>query len=347
MADLNRQWLLASRPVGPVKESDFSWQEGPVPEPREGQLLVRTLYLSFDPAMRGWMNERATYVPPVRLGAPMRAGAVAQVIESRHPDYRRGELVQGTFGWQDYATVAPGSGGFGLMKLEPGVPPSWYLGVLGITGLTAYFGMLEVANPAAGETVLVSGAAGATGSVAGQLGRLRGARVVGIAGGPRKCDWLTGTAGFDAAIDYRGEDVAARIDALCPEGVDVYFDNVGGELLESVLERLRLRARVALCGAISTYNAVEAPPGPRNLINLVLRRARLEGFLVLDYAEQFSTAIQALRKWVEAGALVHEEDIREGLENAPKTLLRLFAGENLGKQLLRVADAPLPIQGVG
>ena len=338
MAEINRQWLLASRPVGGVKESDFSWRETPVPQPEEGQILVRTLYLSFDPAMRAWMNERATYVPPVRLGEPMRAGAVGQVVESRHPDYARGEFVQGTFCWQDYAAVTPGPGVFQLMKLEPGVPPSWYLGLLGITGLTAYFGMLEVGCPAAGETILVSGAAGATGSVAGQLARLRGARVVGIAGGSRKCAWLTGPARFDAAIDYHSEDVAARIDALCPEGVDVYFDNVGGELLERVLERIRLRARIALCGAISGYNAVEAPPGPRNLINLVLKRARMEGFLVLDYAEQFPTAIQALRKWAEAGEVVHEEDIQEGLENAPKTLLRLFSGENLGKQLLRVAE---------
>jgi hypothetical protein len=337
MPETNRQWLLAARPHGMVKASDFRWHEAPIPEPGDGEVLVRVLYLSFDPAMRGWMEDRASYIPPVALGEPMRAGAVGRVVASRHPGFAAGELVQGLFGWQDYALASGAMLGPGS-KLPPGTPPTWVLGVLGITGLTAYFGMLDLGRPKAGETVVVSGAAGATGSVAGQVAKIQGARVVGIAGGPEKCAWLVKEAHFDAAIDYKREDVGARLSALCPKGIDVYFDNVGGAILDAALARLALRARVVLCGGISAYNEAEPPPGPRNLMNLVIQRARMEGFIVLDYAPRFGEGMKALRGWVEEERLVHQEDVQHGLEHAPDTFLRLFRGANRGKQILHVAD---------
>jgi NADPH-dependent curcumin reductase CurA len=340
MPEVNRQWLLARRPVGEVQPSDFEWVESPLASLGDGEVRVRTLWLSFDPAMRGWMDDRPSYIPPVGLGEPMRAGAVGQVVESRHPAWAPGELVQGLFGWQDYATAR----GDGLARVPAGVPPSQVLGVLGITGLTAYFGLLDVGKPKAGDTVVVSGAAGATGSVAGQIARLQGCRVIGIAGGAEKCRWLVEQARFDAAIDYKNERVGARLDALCPKGVDVFFDNVGGEILDVVLARIAVRARIVLCGAISRYNEKELPPGPRNYVQLVIQRGRMEGFIVIDYAARFAEAAAKLRQWVEAGEIVHEEDVQHGLESAPRTLLRLFRGENRGKQLLQVAEPPLPIR---
>jgi NADPH-dependent curcumin reductase CurA len=333
VANLNRQWLLAARPKGMVKESDFRFHEAPLPKPGDGDVLVRVRYVSFDPAMRGWMEDRQSYIPPVGIGDVMRAGAVGEVVESRHPDFEPGEWVQGLFGWQDYAVLPGALLGRGA-KLAEGTPPTWPLGVLGITGLTAYFGMLDLGQPKAGETVVVSGAAGATGSVAGQIAKIQGARVVGIAGGVEKCGWLVKQAHYDAAIDYKGEDVATRLAALCPKGVDVYFDNVGGEILDAVLGRLAQRARVVLCGGISGYNEEAPPPGPRNLMNLVIQRARMEGFIVIDYLPRFGEGVAALAKWVQEGRIVHQEDVQKGLENAPRTFLRLFRGQNRGKQLL-------------
>jgi NADPH-dependent curcumin reductase CurA len=329
----NRQWLLAARPQGMVKESDFRWNEAPIPEPADGEVLVRVRYVSFDPAMRGWMEDRPSYLPPVAIGEPMRAGAIGEVVTSRAPGFAPGELVQGTFGWQDYALARP-AGPIPLTKIPAGVPPTWPLGVLGITGLTAYFGMLDLGKPQAGETVVVSGAAGATGSIAGQLAKIAGARVIGIAGGAEKCAWLTKEAHFDAAIDYKGESVPARLGELCPKGIDVYFDNVGGEILDAVLARIALRARVVLCGGISSYNAASPPPGPRNYMNLVIQRGRMEGFIVLDYLPRFGEGVAALAKELQAGRIAHQEDVQHGLENAPRTFLRLFRGENRGKQIL-------------
>jgi len=332
----NRQWVLAARPVGQVTEQCFAWRESPPPVPSAGEALVRTLYLSLDPAMRGWLEDRPSYLPPVQIGEVMRGGGVARVVESHTPELAPGDLVRGTFGWQDYAIARPGRP-FGSQKLPEGVDPELALGVLGLTGLTAYFGMLDIGRPQTGETVVVSGAAGATGSIAAQIARIAGARVVGIAGGKAKCDWLLERARLAAAIDYKREAVDARLRELCPRGVDVYFDNVGGPLLETVLGQLAERARIALCGGISGYNAAEPPPGPRNLLNLVVRRARMEGFLVMDHAARFGDAAKQLGEWLAAGELAHEVDVQEGLENAPRTLLRLFEGRNTGKQLLRVA----------
>ena len=249
MNAVNRQWLLASRPVGMINESNFEYREAEVPSPGPGEMLVRNLYLSFDPAQRGWTLDRASYVPPVQIGEPMRAGAIGQVIESNHPDFSTGAIVQGTFGWQDYAVV--GSGGpISPMPVPPGVPLTLPLGALGITGLTAYFGLLDLGEPKEGETVVISGAAGATGSVAGQIAKLQGCRVIGIAGGPKKCAWLTEQAGFDAAIDYKSENLDTRLRELCPSGVDVFFDNVGGSTLETVLGLIAQNARIVLCGGI-------------------------------------------------------------------------------------------------
>jgi hypothetical protein len=338
--EVNRQWVLRQRPVGMVRESDFEWRESAVPEPRDGEVLVRNLYLSFDPAMRGWLEDRPSYIPPVAIGEVMRAGAIAQIVTSRHAGFEPGEILQGTFGWQDYAVTRPGSPLTGA-KVPANVPLTWPLGVLGITGLTAYFGLLDVGQPKAGETVVVSGAAGATGSVAGQIAKLKGCRVVGIAGGPDKCRWLTETAHFDAAIDYKSERVAARLRELCPDRIDVYFDNVGGEILDAVLAHINQKARVVLCGGISSYNEKEPPPGPRNYMALVIQRARMEGFIVLDYLARFGPAMAELAGWVAEGRIAHAEDVQVGLENAPRTLLRLFEGRNLGKQLLQVAEPPL------
>jgi NADPH-dependent curcumin reductase CurA len=330
----NRQWLLAVRPVGMVGPANFEFREVPAPVPGPGEILVKNLFISFDPAMRGWMEDRPSYIPPVGLGEVMRAGAVAQVIESNDASFPIGSFVSGLFGWQEYAVSGRGR----ATPIAPGTPLTWPLGVLGITGLTAYFGMQDLGQPKPGETVVVSAAAGATGSIAAQIARIRGARAIGIAGGAEKCAWLRDAARLDAAIDYKSEDVGSRLSALCPNGIDVYFDNVGGEILEAALARIALRARIVLCGGISGYNEKEPAPGPRNLMNLVRQRGRMEGLIVLDYAPRFAEGAAQLAAWVRSGEIAHREDIQEGIENAPRTFVRLFSGENSGKQLLRVGE---------
>ena len=334
----NRQWLLAKRPQGMVGPDNFEYKEGPIPEPGDGEVLVRNLFLSFDPTQRGWMEDRESYMPPVGIGEPMRAGSIGQVTETRHPDFQQGDLVQTTGGWQDFIVTSPNLGPMGLSKIPDGIPPDMMLSVLGVTGLTAYWGLLDLGNPQAGETVLVSGAAGATGSIAGQIARIKGCRVIGIAGGPEKCQWLLDEAGFDDVIDYKNQDVSRRIAETCPSKVDVFFDNVGGDILEAALDHINMRARVVLCGGISNYNATEPVPGPANLMNLVIMRARMEGFIVLDYMDRAMQAIETLTAWVQSGDLKYQVDLQEGFENIPATLTRLFTGENLGKQLLKIAD---------
>jgi hypothetical protein len=334
----NRQWLLAARPFGIVKESDFDFRESPVPEVAEGTALVRNLYLAFDPAMRGWMEDRESYMPPVQIGEPMRGAGVGQVIESRCEGFEPGDFVQGMACWQEYSLASPSAG---WNKVPDGMPLTLPLHLFGITGLTAYFGLTDIGQPKSGETVVVSGAAGATGSVAGQVARILGCRVIGIAGGAEKCAWVTGEARFDACIDYKSEDVGKRLGELCPDGIDVYFDNVGGETLEAVLDHIAQNARVVLCGGISGYNDEEPKPGPHNLMNLIVQRGRMQGFIVLDYFSRFGEAIAELAGWLGEGQLVAREDVQEGIENAPSTFLRLFAGQNTGKQLLKLADPPI------
>ncbi len=338
MAELkNRQWLLAARPRGIIKEADFRWNETTVPPLKDDQVLVRNLALSFDPTQRGWMS-MDTYMPAIPIGEVMKAGTIGQVVESKRPGYAKGDLVRGLFGWEDYS-VSDGGGLLGLEKLPPGTDPMLALSLLGTTGLTAYFGTLAVGQAKSGDTFVVSGAAGATGSVAGMVAKIKGCRVIGIAGGREKCDWLTGQAGFDAAIDYKNEKVGDALSGHCPKGIDVYFDNVGGEILDSVLARLASGARVVLCGAISRYNEEGGfGPGPRNYFNLVLRGARMEGFLVFHFARQYPEAIADLSKWYAEGKIKNKLDLAHGLENCPKTIIRLFTGANFGKQLLKLGD---------
>jgi NADPH-dependent curcumin reductase CurA len=331
----NRKWVLASRPEGMVAPSNFELREEPAPEAGDGEFLVRNLYLSLDPAMRGWISDMRGYMPPVQIGEVMRGQTTGKVVESMHPDYGPGDLVLGTFGWQDYAV---GDGAGPTTKLPPGVSPTLPLGVLGMTGLTAYFGLKEIAKPREGDTVVVSAAAGATGSVAGQLAKIQGCRTIGIAGGQEKCAVAREEFGFDDVIDYKSEDVRARLRELCPDGLDIYWDNVGGEILEAALANLARGARVVICGAISAYNAAERPPGPRNYLNLIVHRARMEGFLVFDYLPRIDEAMADLVPLVAEGKIRHREDIREGLEAAPAALVDLYTGGNRGKLLVKIAD---------
>ena len=333
----NRQWVLAERPDGMVGEHNFKWQEVEVKSPKEGEMLLKNLYLSFDPAQRGWMEDRKSYVPPVQINEVMRAGSVAQVIESKHPDFKEGEIVQGTFGWQDYA-VSDGSGMMSVTKVPEDMPITAPLSVFGVTGLTAYFGLLDIGLPKEGDTVVVSGAAGATGSIAGQIAKIKGCKVIGTAGGPEKCRWLTEEANFDGAIDYKSANLSNSLRELCPEGINVVFDNVGGEFLNVTLTQLALNARIVLCGAISRYNEKILPPGPSNYMALIFMRAKMEGFIVLDYAPKFPKAIEEISGWVREGKIIYKEDIQEGLENAPSTLVRLYTGQNVGKQLLKISE---------
>jgi NADPH-dependent curcumin reductase len=311
--------------------------EEALPQPgADGEILVRNLVLSLDPTQRGWIA-RDTYMPAVKIGDVMRSGAAGRVVASRSPSHAVGDLVMGMFGWQDYAVVKA-DGPVPVTKLPPGIPIELAMSTLGLTGLTAYFGLLDVGKPRAGETVVVSGAAGATGSVAAQIARIQGCRTVGIAGGNDKCEWLLKEARIDAAIDYKNEDVGARLRELCPKGIDVYFDNVGGDILDVALANLAMRGRVVLCGAIATYNDTELRPGPKNYLNLVVKRGRMEGFLVLDYMARAMEAVMPLLGWVQSGELKDRVDVMQGLENAPEALKRLFTGENVGKQLLRIAE---------
>ncbi|MGD8417587.1 MAG: NADP-dependent oxidoreductase [Pseudomonadales bacterium] len=342
---MNGQWRLRSRPVGMVREDDFERVDEPVPDLGDNEFLIRNLYLAFEPAMRGWLNDVKSYVAPVQIGEVMRASTVGQVVESRNPEFPEGELVTGMFGWQEYAISDGKPGLMGRIGRVPeGVEPTLMLGALGGTGLTAYFGMLDVGKPGEGDVVVVSGAAGATGSVAGQVARIAGAgKVVGIAGGQRKCRWLVDELGFDAAIDYKSEDVHARLREECPNGIDVFFDNVGGEILDAALLNMALHGRIVLCGGISSYNAEALPPGPSNYMQLVIRRCTMQGFILIDYFDRAPQALEDLARWIAEGRLKHAEDIQEGFENTPRTFLRLFNGENLGKQLLKIADPPIAL----
>ena len=339
--EFNRRWVLNSRPVGPLEPDTFRWEEIPVPPIADGEVLIRNLWLSFDPAQRGWINDTPSYIPPVQLGEAMRAGAIGQVVESRNDAFRPGDMVSGTFGWQDYF-VSTGQGFMPLQKLAPGVSPTMALSVLGGTGMTAYFGMAEIGRPAAGDVVVVSGAAGATGSIAGQIAKILGAaKVIGIAGGAEKCRWLVDTAGFDAVIDYKSEDVAARLDEEAPAGINVYFDNVGGAILDDCLARIAFGARVVLCGGISSGYGLTRAQGPANYFQLTIKSARMEGFIVLNYLDRFAEAAAHMRTWLEDGRLVWRVDVAEGLETAPQVLQGLFSGANFGKQLLKIAEPPI------
>ncbi|HYL05121.1 MAG TPA: NADP-dependent oxidoreductase [Thermoanaerobaculia bacterium] len=334
MTLVNHCFRLASRPAGMPRRSDWTYGAEPVREPGEGEVLVQVLYVSLDPAMRGWMNEGKSYVPPVEIGAVMRAYGAGRVVSSRDPKLAPGDLVTGTFGVQEHATAA----GKGLTKVDPALAPlPVYLSVLGPTGMTAYFGLLDTGQAKAGNTVVVSAAAGAVGMVVGQIAKLLGCRAVGIAGGPEKCRFIVQELGFDGAIDYRAEDVKEALRRHCPQGIDVYFDNVGGDILDAALTRLARGARVVVCGAISQYNRTEPVKGPSNYLALLVQRASMKGMVVLDYADRYAEAARTMAGWMAAGKLKSREEIVTGLESFPDALLKLFRGENVGKLLLEVA----------
>jgi len=335
----NRQWVLASRPVGMVQESNFELRETPVPEPGPGQMLVRVIYCSLDPAMRGWITDRRSYVPPVQIGEVMRAGGLGEVVASSHPGFAPGDIVSGTTGWQEYC-VSDGAGMMPFRKLDRKADLRAAMGVFSGAGMSAYFGLLDLGQPKPGETVVVSGAAGAVGSVAGQIARIKGCRTVGIAGSDEKCRWLVDELGFDAAINYKTEDVPARLHETCPNGIDVFFDNVGGPILNAILTQINLKARIVLCGGISAYNAVEPPPGPSNYMQLVVMRARMEGFIIIDYVPRFPEAAAEMGRWMAEGKLKSRDTVVQGIENAPRALQMLFEGGNTGKLLLQVSPEP-------
>jgi len=333
--EINHQIRLAARPVGLPKRSDWQFTETPLPEPRDGEVLARVLYLSLDPAMRGWMNEGKSYIAPVGIGEVMRAGAVGKVIASRHPGFAAGEHVSGLFGVQEYAALDAAR----LFKIDPRLAPlPMFLNTLGMPGMTAYFGLLDVGAPHEGDTVVVSSAAGAVGATVGQIAKIKGCRAVGIAGGAAKCRYLVDELGFDAAIDYKVEDVRKSLRGHCPNGVNVYFDNVGGDMLDIVLTQLARHARIVVCGAISQYNNTVPIKGPSNYLSLLVNRARMEGMVVFDYASRYPHAMSDIAAWIAAGKLKSREDIVEGLENFPEALLKLFSGENFGKLVLKVAN---------
>lgn len=330
---VNHQWRLAARPEGLIKESDFTWAEEAVPELQDGQFLVRNLYLSLDPTMRMWAT-RDTYLPAVPIGDVMRGGTIGVVEESRNANFKVGDHVSGLLGWQEYA-VTDGKGINALPNL-PGVPLTAHFGLFGHIGLTAYFGLLDIGQPKAGETLVVSAAAGAVGSLVGQIGKIKGCRVVGIAGADDKCKWIVDELGFDAAINYKTENVPEALKKHCPNGIDIDFENVGGEIMDAVLAQINLRARVVLCGLISGYNATTPVPGPYNFANILIQRARVEGFIVLDYAPRAMECMMEMGKWLMEGKIKYRIDEVDGLKGAPMALNRLFEGANIGKLVVKI-----------
>jgi len=333
-SSVNRQFLLARRPKGPLQESDFDYREGPVPEPGPGEALTRTLYVSIDPANRAWMSPVKTYVDPVEVGGVMDGFTLARVVRSNDPTLSPGDLVEGMNGWQDYRAVPARA----LHKVQPRQPLSLILSGLGVTAKTAYFGLLDIGAPAAGETVVVSAAAGAVGSVAGQIAKIHGCRVVGLAGSDDKCRWITADLGFDAAINYKTQNVPRSLAEACPRGIDVYFDNVGGAILEAALFLMNERGRIVCCGAVSQYDTGAPGAGPRGIPGLlVVRRLRMEGFVVMDHYARRDEAEETLARWIDDGRLRVQEDILEGLEQAPRALIGLLHGDNIGKRMVRVS----------
>lgn len=334
MAQSTRVWRLGAHPRGrPIQDGDLVLDTIELPAPEPGQMLLRTRYLGFDPAQKGWMENVADYVAPMAIGDIMRGSGITEVVASNGGKFQPGEMLAGSTGWSEYLL----HDGAGLEPCEPSLPPTAMLSVLGTTGMTAWCGFFKLGKPIAGDTVLVSGAAGATGSVVGQLAKLAGCRAIGIAGGAEKCAWLVEEAGYDAAIDYRAGDLRARLKELAPGGVDVIFDNVGGTILNDMLGHIATGARVVICGGISRYETGMLPAGPQNYFNLVFRRGTMAGFIVIDWANEFPAIRKRMAALVNGGKLTYREDVQDGFENAPDTLKRLFSGANRGKQLLRVA----------
>jgi hypothetical protein len=334
---VNRQWRLKSRPTGLIKPDNFEFVSEAILEPVEAQLLIRNVYLSLDPAMRGWMVDRPSYVPPVQIGEVMRGLAVGIVEKSNHPKFSAGDRVQGMFGWQDYLL----SNGEAVTKLPVNqLPFSAYLGLFGLVGLTSYAGLLEVGQPKAGETLLVSGAAGSVGSLVGQIGKIKGLRVVGIAGSDQKCNWLREQLAFDAALNYKEANFKKELRAACPNGVDIYFENVGGEILETALYLMNTFGRVVACGMISLYNAIQSVPGPANFALVISKRLKIQGFIATDYSSKVKEMVTNFTEWYSSGQLKYRVDIVRGLEEAPVAINKLFDGSNQGKLMVQVSDPP-------
>lgn len=330
----NHTVRLIARPLAEPLRSDFAFADEPLAPLTDGQMLVQVRYLSLDPAMRGWMREGKSYIEPVGLGDVMRAGGIGEVVQSRHPRFAVGDVVTGMTNVQTWCVTD----GRGFVKVDPSLLPlTTYLNVLGMPGMTAYFGLLDIGQPKEGECVVVSGAAGAVGATVGQVAKLKGCRVVGIAGGKEKCEYVVNTLGFDACIDYKVAEVKAGLKEHCPKGVDIYFDNVGGDILDAVLARIRMKARIVICGAISQYNRTAQPVGPANYLSLLVNRARMEGMVVFDYAPRYKEAVTELGGWLREGRLISKEHVVEGIDTFPETLMMLFKGENLGKLVLKVA----------
>lgn len=331
----NKQWLLAKRPFGAPTTDTWEFAETEVPELKDGELLVKVLYVSLDPAMRGWLNDAKSYIEPVQIGAVMRAGTVGKVVASKNPKFAEGDYVCGYEGVQEYGVTD----GKMLHKVDPKLAPlSYYLGVLGMPGMTGYFGLLNTGEPKAGETVVVSGAAGAVGGLVGQIARIKGCRVVGIAGGAEKCQFLIDELGFDAAIDYKSQNVKKALREACPKGVDVFFDNVGGDILDDVLTQINMKARIVICGAISQYNNTTPVKGPSNYLSLLVNRAKMEGIVVFDNVAEYPKAMKDIAGWIHSGEMKVKDHVVEGIETFPDTLMMLFKGENFGKLVLKVGD---------
>lgn len=332
---MNKQWKLKSRPVGEPTLENWEFSEAAIPNISEGQMLVKVHYVSLDPAMRGWLNDAKSYIEPVQIGDVMRAGTVGEVVKTKHPDFAIGDFVVGHGGVQQYAV----SDGKGVHKVDPQLAPlSTYLGVLGMPGMTGYFGLLKSGEPKSGETVVVSGAAGAVGGLVGQIAKIKGCRVVGIAGGEEKCKFLIDDLGFDAAIDYKHENVKKALKQACPKGVDVFFDNVGGQILDDVLTQINFKARIVICGAISQYNNTTPVKGPSNYLSLLVNRARMEGIVVFDNVKEYPIAMKEIGAWIQSGQMKVKEHIVDGIETFPDTLMMLFKGENFGKLMLKVGE---------
>lgn len=333
----HRRIVLASRPQGMVSLENFRLEEVPVPEPGPGQILVRQVYQSLDPYMRGRMNDGPSYAPPVQIGEVMEAGGVGEVVASQHPDYKVGEIVEGRLGWQEYCVP----GYERLRKVDTSLAPiSTANGVLGMPGMTAYFGFLDVGQPRVGDTVVVSAASGAVGAVVGQIARIMGCRVVGIVGSQAKADYIVQELGFHAAINYHTDDLMQALGRECPRGIDVYFENVGGKIWDAVVEHLAIGARVAVCGRIAEYNVTEPELVPRNLRFFIPKRVRMQGFLVFDFNHRYPEGLARMAQWIQSGEMKYKEDVVEGLENAPAAFLKLFSGENFGKLLVKVGEEP-------
>lgn len=336
---VNQQFRLAARPVGMVKPSDWNFTAEPVRELADGEILVKVLYLSLDPAMRGWMNEGKSYIRPVAIGDVMRAGGIGKVIASKSPQFAVDDVVSGTVGVQQYWIGSAADKTAAFYKIDSKTAPlPKHLNALGMPGMTAYFGLLDVGQPKAGETVVISGAAGAVGQTVGQVAKHKGCRVIGIAGGKEKCTFVVNELGFDACIDYKSGSVKDDLKQHCPQGVDIYFDNVGGDILDDVLTRINLKARIVICGAISQYNNTAPVKGPANYLSLLVNRARMEGIVVFDYADRYHIAAEVMAQWMKEGSFKTREDVVEGIEKFPEALQMLFDGRNFGKLVLKVAD---------